>query len=91
MIQDGTGSRVPIFPAAVVETVTVSQTASSTTILTCRTNDGGTSYHVIPALRGSISLSGGTSFANTALSNLASPTLNTDLILIPMMPNSLTG
>ena len=75
MIQDGTGSRVPIFPAAVVETVTVSQTASSTTILTCRTNDGGTSYHVIPALRGSISLSGGTSFANTALSNLASPTL----------------
>ena len=79
MIQDGTGSRVPIFPAAVVETVTVSQTASSTTILTCRTNDGGTSYHVIPALRGSISLSGGTSFANTALSNLASPTLNTDL------------
>jgi hypothetical protein len=54
MIQDGTGGWTLTMPATVVETVTVSQTASSTTILTCRTNDGGTSYHVIPALRGSI-------------------------------------
>jgi hypothetical protein len=79
VIQDGTGGWTLTMPATVVETVSISQTASSTTILTCRTNDGGTNYHVIPALRGSITLAGGSVYATKALDNLASPTLNTDL------------
>ena len=78
-VQDGTGSRTVTWPATVAETVSISKTASSTTIVTVRTNDGGTTYHAIPALRGSISLSGGSNYANTALSNLVSPTLTTDL------------
>ena len=78
-VQDATGSRTVTWPATVAETVSISKTASSTTIVTVRTNDGGTTYHAIPALRGSISLSGGSNYANTALSNLVSPTLTTDL------------
>jgi len=78
-VQDATGGRTVTFPASVAETVTISSVASSTTIVTVRTNDGGTTYHAIPALRGSISLNGGTQFANTGLSNLVSPTLNTSL------------
>ena len=78
-IQDATGNRSVTHPASVIETVSIAKTAETTTIVTYRTNDGGTGYHAIPALRGSISLSGVTGFANTALSNLVSPTLNTDL------------
>ena len=44
-----------------VETVTIASGASKTTIVTYRTNDGGTTYHAIPALRGTISLGGGVS------------------------------
>ena len=78
-IQDATGGRTVTHPASVVETISISLTASTTTIVTYRTNDGGTAYHAIPALRGSISLSGVSGFANTALSNLVSPVLNTNL------------
>lgn len=78
-VQDGTGGRTVTYPASVVETVKISLVADTTTIITFRTNDGGTVYHAIPALRGTINLSGSSNFANTALSNLVSPTLNTDL------------
>lgn len=78
-IQDATGGRTVTWPASVVENVSISLTASTTTIVTVRTNDGGTNYHAIPALRGSISLSGGSVYASLALDNLVSPTLNTDL------------
>jgi hypothetical protein len=59
-VQDGTGGRTVTFPASVAETISISGVANATTIVTFRTNDGGTTYHGIPALRGSISLSGGT-------------------------------
>ena len=75
-IQDGTGNRTVTYPATVVETVSISQTADSTTIVTFRTNDGGTNYHAVPALRGSISLSGSTVFASRQLDNLDTPLLN---------------
>jgi len=56
-VQDATGGRTVTQPGSVSETVNISAGASSTTIITYRTNDGGTVYHAIPALRGSISLS----------------------------------
>lgn len=55
-VQDATGNRTVTHPASVSETVTISSTASTTTIVTYRTNDGGTTYHAIPALRGSINI-----------------------------------
>jgi len=76
--QDATGGRTVTFPVSVLENVSISSASSSTTIVTCRTNDGGTNYHVIPALRGSISLTG--SFANQELNNLAGVAINTSLI-----------
>ena len=90
-VQDATGGRTVTFPASVAETVTISSAASSTTIVTVRTNDGGTTYHAIPALRGSISLSGGTSFADTALSNLVSPTLSTSINFNSNAPTNFNG
>ena len=78
-VQDATGGRTVTFPASVVETVTISPAANSTTIVTFRTNDGGTTYHGIPALRGSISLAGGSTFASTALDNLVSPVINAEI------------
>lgn len=57
-VQDATGGRSVTFPASVAETITISSTASTTTIITFRTNDGGTTYHAVPSLRGGISLSG---------------------------------
>lgn len=77
-VQDGTGGRTVTFPASVVETVSIASAASATTIVTCRTNDGGTTYNVIPALRGSITLGG--TFARDDLSNLGSVAINTSLI-----------
>lgn len=81
LVQDATGGREVTWPASVVETISISQAASATTIITFRTNDGGTTYHAIPALRGSVSLSGGTNFANTSLSNLTTTAINVDLNL----------
>ncbi|MDH3833824.1 MAG: hypothetical protein OES34_06650 [Nitrosopumilus sp.] len=72
-IQDATGNRTVTWPASVPETVKISSTPGSTTIITVRVNDGGTTYHAIPALRGTIALGG--SFALTDLSNLSSPVL----------------
>jgi hypothetical protein len=79
-VQDATGGRTVTWPATVAETVTISTTASATTIITCRTNDGGTTYHAIPALRGSISLSGAGNYADRTLNNLTTTTINTSLI-----------
>ena len=79
-VQDATGNRTVTFPASVVEGVSISAVASATTIITCRTNDGGTTYHAIPALRGTINLSGGTNFASITLNNLGSTAINTSLI-----------
>jgi hypothetical protein len=76
-VQDSTGGRTVTQPGSVIETVIISTAASSVTIVTYRTNDGGTSYHAIPALRGSITLSGAGGGANTALSNLAATAVNT--------------
>ncbi len=77
-VQDATGGRTVTHPASVAETVVISSVASATTIITYRTNDGGTTYHAIPALRGSINLSG--SFANQELANLGTVAINTSLI-----------
>jgi len=57
-VQDGTGGFTVTQWAEVNETVTISGTANSTTIITYRTNDGGAIYHAVPSLRGSINLSG---------------------------------
>ena len=78
-VQDATGGRTVTYPASVVETVTISSVANTTTIVTFRTNDGGTNYHAVPALRGTISLTGGNVYAAKALDNLVNPTINTDL------------
>jgi len=78
-VQDATGGRTITHPASVAETVTISTTASATTIITYRTNDNGTTYHAIPALRGSISL-GATAFATKELDNLGTTSINSDLI-----------
>jgi len=77
-VQDATGGRTVTFPASVVEVVSIATGPSAQTIVTCRTNDGGTTFNVIPALRGSISLSG--NFANIELDNLANVAINTSLI-----------
>jgi len=78
-VQDATGGRTITHPASVAETVTISTTASATTIITYRTNDNGTTYHAIPALRGSISL-GSTAFATKELDNLGTTAINESLI-----------
>jgi len=76
--QDATGGRTVTFPASVVEVVSIATGPLAKTIVTCRTNDGGTTFNVIPALRGSISLSG--NFANIELDNLANVAINTTLV-----------
>ncbi len=76
-VQDGTGGRTVTYPATVVEAVSIALTAGTTTIVTFRTNDGGTFYHAIPALRGSISLVGNS--ANKTLSNLGTTSINDGL------------
>ena len=78
LVQDSTGGRTVTFPASVVETVVFPGTADTTTILTGRTNDGGTNYHIIPALRGTITVGG--DFAQQDLSNLSGVSINTSLI-----------
>ena len=78
-VQDGTGGFTVTHPASVAETVTISSTAGATTIVTYRTNDNGTTYHAIPALRGTISVNSDL-FATKALDNLASVAINTSLI-----------
>jgi len=65
-VQDGTGGRTLTLPPSVVDAVTVDSAADSTTILTFRTNDGGTTYFALAIRLGSISggpflpLAGGT-------------------------------
>ena len=78
-VQDSTGGRTVTWPASVAETVNISSSAESTTIITLRTNDGGTTYHAIPALRGSITLSGSSAFATPQLDNLSGVAINTDM------------
>ncbi len=58
VLQDATGGRTLTISPTPVETVTIASGANLLTILTFLTNDGGTDIHAIPALRGSISLSG---------------------------------
>ncbi len=58
-VQDGTGGHTVTFPATVVETVSVDETASTTTIITFRTNDGGTNYNAIVTVAGTIAGGGG--------------------------------
>jgi len=77
VLQDGTGGRTLTISPTPVETVSIALGANKLTILTFLTNDGGTDIHVVPTLRGSISLSA--DFANKALSNLASTALNVDI------------
>jgi len=56
--QDATGGRTLVISPTPVESFTIANGANLLTILTFLTNDGGTDIHVIPSLRGSISLSG---------------------------------
>jgi len=58
-LQDGTGGHTVTFPGSVVETVAVDETADALTIITFRTNDGGSAYHAITTLAGAITGGGG--------------------------------
>jgi len=51
-IQDATGGRSVTFPASLTDTVTIDPKASSTTIVTFRTNDKGTVYHALAVRHG---------------------------------------
>jgi len=86
-VQDSTGGWTVTQWSEVVETVNVSLTANAVTIVTYRTNDGGSNYHAVPSLRGSINLSG-VDTANKQLSNLGTTAINADLI---MGSNDVTG
>jgi len=78
-VQDATGGRTVTHPASVAETVTISSGAGKVTIVTYRTNDGGTTYHAIPALRGSVDL-GSTGFMTTTMSNMGTTAMSADLL-----------
>jgi hypothetical protein len=78
ILQDATGGRLVTFPASLVETVNIDTSPNALTIITLRTNDGGTNYHAVTTLAGTISA--GSQFANTTLSNLGTTTINTSLI-----------
>jgi len=82
ILQDATGGRTPTFSPAPIEVVSVAKGANLLTILTFLTNDGGTDIHVIPSLRGSVSLSG------AAFLPLAGGTMSGDIV---MGTNSITG
>ena len=86
-IQDATGGWTVTQWSEVVETVVISKVASAVTIVTYRTNDGGSNYHAVPSLRGSINLSA-VDAANKTLSNLGTTAVNADII---MGSNDVTG
>jgi len=77
-VQDATGGWTVTQWSEVVETVNVSLTANAVTIVTYRTNDGGSNYHAVPSLRGSINLSG-VDAANKQLDNLGTTAVNADI------------
>jgi len=77
-VQDATGGWTVTQWSEVVETVSVSTTPNAVTIVTYRTNDGGSNYHAVPSLRGSINLSG-LDAANKTLSNLGTTAVNADI------------
>ncbi len=78
--QDATGGRVITWPSEVVEDPGIVTTANTTSVVTFRTNDGGTTVHVVSLLNAAPTTAAGG--ANTTLSNLTSPTaLNQDLNL----------
>lgn len=58
IIQDATGGRTLTLPSEVVDTVSIDTTALATTILTFRTNDGGTSVFVIAVRHGGSAAAG---------------------------------
>lgn len=58
VLQDGTGSRTLTWPASVVETITIDSGANKLTIVSLRTNDGGTNYHAVTLISGSSSMGG---------------------------------
>jgi len=79
-IQDNTGNRTVTYPSEVIETIRISPVADAITIVTFRTNDGGTTYHAIPALRGTINLSGSGNFASKSLDNISNTLVSASLI-----------
>ena len=81
VLQDATGSRTLTISPTPVESFTIASGANKLTILTFLTNDGGTDIHVVPTLRGSISLTG-------TFLPLAGGTMTGDIV---MGTNSITG
>lgn len=79
--QDGTGGRTLVISPTPVESFTISNGVNTLTILTFLTNDGGTDIHVVPSLRGSISLS-------ADFLPLSGGTMTGDIV---MGTNSITG
>lgn len=77
VLQDATGGRTLTWPASVVETVTIDSGANKLTIVSLRTNDGGTKYHAITLISGTTGGGGG---GATTLDELTDVTITTAAI-----------
>jgi hypothetical protein len=75
--QDSTGTRIISMPSEVIEDPGIATTADTTSVITFRTNDGGTTVHVVALLNASPSLT--SAGATKELDNLTTTALNTDL------------
>lgn len=74
--QDSTGGRTVTMPSEVVEDPGIVTTADTTSVITFRTNDGGTTVHVVSLLNASPTSTAG---ATRELDNLTTTALNTDI------------
>ena len=77
--QDSTGGRTITMPSEVVEDPGIVTTANTTSVIVFRTNDGGTTVHVVSLLNASPSLT--STGATKELDNLTTTSLNADLHL----------
>ena len=75
--QDSTGTRIISMPSEVVEDPGIATTADTTSVITFRTNDGGTTVHVVSLLNAAPSLT--SAGATKELDNLTTTALNTDI------------
>ncbi len=75
--QDSTGTRIISMPSEVIEDPGIATTADTTSVITFRTNDGGTTVHVVALLNASPSLT--SAGATKELDNLTTTALNTDI------------
>jgi len=75
--QDSTGGRTITMPSEVVEDPGIVTTANTTSVIVFRTNDGGTTVHVVSLLNAAPSLT--SAGATKELDNLTTTALNTDI------------